>query len=70
MNDRMIRVNGEAEALEREALTDLLTAKGIDPGGRGVAVALNGNVVPRGAWAGTRIAPGDEVEIVQARQGG
>ena len=37
---------------------------------RGVAVALNGTVVPRQAWGDTRLKAGDDVEIVRARQGG
>ena len=37
---------------------------------RGVAVALNGEVVPRGAWAGTQLDEGDRVEVLTAVQGG
>lgn len=38
--------------------------------GRGVAVARNGEVIPRGEWATTRLEPGDEIEIVRPIQGG
>jgi sulfur carrier protein len=38
--------------------------------GRGVAVALEGEVVPRAAWPRTPIADGAHVEIVVAVQGG
>jgi len=65
-----IRVNGADEPLAVETLAELLTDKDIDPGQRGIAVALNGSVVPRAAWPETRLAPGDSVEIVRARQGG
>lgn len=65
-----IRVNGRSEALGAATLAALLKEHGIEPCGRGVAVALNGAVVPRGAWAQTRLQDGDEVEIVQAKQGG
>jgi sulfur carrier protein len=37
---------------------------------RGVAVAVNGTVVPRSSWATTVLAPGDRVEIVTAAAGG
>jgi sulfur carrier protein len=37
---------------------------------RGVAVAINGEVVPRGEWAARRLAEGDSVEILTAAQGG
>jgi sulfur carrier protein len=65
-----IRVNGEDEPLSVATLEALLAAKEIAPGRRGVAVALNGSVVPRAHWAETRLAGGDVVEIVLAKQGG
>jgi sulfur carrier protein len=65
-----IAVNGQAEALDDVTLTALLAQRGIDADGRGVAVALNGAVVPRAAWAQTKLNAGDAVEIVQAKQGG
>jgi sulfur carrier protein len=36
----------------------------------GIAVAVNDIVVPRGAWSGTPVAPGDRVEVLTAVQGG
>jgi sulfur carrier protein len=65
-----IRVNGENEPLETATLEALLAEKAVDTGQRGIAVALNGAVVPRSAWAATALHPGDSVEIVRARQGG
>ena len=40
------------------------------PEGRGVAVALKGEVVPRAQWTETELREGDNVEIVVAVQGG
>lgn len=37
---------------------------------RGVAVAVNGEVVPRAAWPATVLAAGDRVEVLSAAQGG
>jgi sulfur carrier protein len=65
-----IRVNGETEPLATATLAALIEAKAIDTGQRGIAVALNGAVVPRAAWPQTALRPGDSVEIVRARQGG
>jgi sulfur carrier protein len=65
-----IRVNGEAEPLAAATLAALIEAKAIDGSQRGIAVALNGAVVPRAAWPQTALVPGDSVEIVRARQGG
>lgn len=67
----MITVNGERrEAREgtvvAEVVTDLVGA----PGARGVAVAVNGEVVPRASWDTTTVAAGDRVEVLTATQGG
>ncbi len=43
---------------------------GVDPDGRGVAVAIDATVVPRGAWTTTTIPDGARVEVVGAVQGG
>jgi sulfur carrier protein len=65
-----IRVNGASEVLGVATLAALLAEKAVDVAQKGIAVALNGNVVPRAAWAATLLRDGDQVEIVRARQGG
>ncbi|HEY0535761.1 MAG TPA: sulfur carrier protein ThiS [Actinoplanes sp.] len=37
---------------------------------RGVAVAVNGTVVPRSTWTEVALADGDTVEVLTAAQGG
>ena len=70
MSQAEIRVNGESEPLAAATLEALLAEKAVDTGQRGIAVALNGAVVPRAAWPATALNPGDSIEIVRARQGG
>jgi sulfur carrier protein len=70
MTQPQIRVNGEDEPLGAATLDALLAEKAVDTAQRGIAVALNGAVVPRAAWPATPLKPGDNVEIVRARQGG
>jgi sulfur carrier protein len=65
-----IRVNGESEPLAFATLDALLAEKAVDTMQRGIAVALNGSVVPRAAWRDTALKPGDSIEIVRARPGG
>jgi sulfur carrier protein len=64
-----VTVNGTARELASGALVAdavrLVTAASA-----GVAVALNGEVVTRAAWASTPLADGDQVEILTAVQGG
>jgi len=65
-----IRVNGQDEPLLAPTLAALLEEKAVDTGQRGIAVAVNGAIVPRAAWPHTTLQPGDSIEIVRARQGG
>ena len=66
----MITLNGKPRPEAPGALVDLLAAEGVQTGARGIAVALNGEVVPRSAWEATALSPGDRVEIVKVLQGG
>lgn len=70
MAEAVICINGESEPLVAATLQALLDEKAVDTGQRGIAVALNGAVVPRAAWGNTALRPGDSIEIVRARQGG
>jgi len=70
MADALIQVNGTSEPFAAATLEALLAEKAVDTAQRGIAVALNGAVVPRAAWPATPLRPGDSVEIVRTRQGG
>lgn len=65
-----IRINGRAELVDAERLIDLLGTLGIAAPARGLAVAVNGMVMPRSSWSTASLKPGDEVEIVRALAGG
>jgi sulfur carrier protein len=67
---KMLTVNGVSEPLDAPTVAALLAARDIAPDGRGVAVALNGELVRRADWATTALNAGDTVEIVRAMQGG
>lgn len=64
-----ITCNGEPLAVEG-SVADLLRVRLGDPAPPGVAVAVNGEVVPRATWPGVVLADGDAVEVVTAVQGG
>lgn len=64
----MIRVNGSDEPFVEESVADLLVRHNVEP--RGIAVAVDGEVVRRGAWGDTQIHDGAQVEIVTAAAGG
>jgi sulfur carrier protein len=65
-----VTINGEAARIAPVSVAGLLTARGIDPERVRAAVALNGRVVPRRAWADTALTEGDEIEIVAPVGGG
>ena len=65
-----IRVNGRDERLAVVTLAALLEEKAVDTDRRGIAVALNGAIVPRAAWSQTALHPGDSIEIVRVLAGG
>jgi sulfur carrier protein len=67
----VVVVNGERRSVpEGTTVQDVVQLVGDARAGRGVAVAIEGEVVPRGSWSGTRLPEGARVEIVTAVQGG
>lgn len=68
-----LRVLINGEPCELAAGTTLAGALASFPGapqGRGVAAALDGEVVPRGQWPDTKLSDGARIELVVAVQGG
>jgi sulfur carrier protein len=65
----IVTVNGEQRSLPDDSTVATLV-EDLSAPPRGVAVALDGEVVPRGAWAATALREGAEVEVVAAIQGG
>jgi sulfur carrier protein len=64
----VITVNGEPRELTG-TVDDVLDALGIEVR-RGMAVAVDAEVVPRSAWSSTQVGEGARMEIVTAVQGG
>ena len=62
-------LNGEPRELNDGATVDAAVEVAGAPE-RGVAVAVDGEVVPRGQWDRMELREGQRVEIVQAVQGG
>lgn len=65
-----LTLNGRRHPYPGPELMTLLQELDIPPDARGVAVARNGEVVPRAQWATTALQPGDEIDVVGAVQGG
>lgn len=64
-------LNGDPHDLRDGAtVIDAVDASGAPASGAGVAVAVDGEVVPRGRWGEEELADGQHVEVLQAVQGG
>jgi sulfur carrier protein len=67
----VIRVNGAPTAVaEGATVADILRDLDLATDLRGIAVAVDGEVVPRGEWHSARVPAEARVEIVAAVQGG
>jgi len=66
-----VLLNGEsAELADGATVKAALDSLDLPAAGRGVAVAVDAEVVPRGQWERTTLHEGARVEILRAIQGG
>ena len=64
-----VTVNGTtADVADDTTVADLVAER--SGGHDRVAVALNGDVVPRTSWARARLSPGDVLEVLAPTAGG
>jgi sulfur carrier protein len=64
-----VTLNGEPRELPAGA-TVATVVRELGADGRGVAVALDGEVVPRAEWGRTEVREGQQLEVLRAVQGG
>jgi sulfur carrier protein len=67
----MIYLNGNPhDDAGEQTVAKLLRVLDLEPDARGIAVAVDGEVVPRMRWSAVVIPDGARVEILTAMQGG
>lgn len=67
----IVTINGDSREIPSAAtVATVIELLGVGPEARGVAVALNGEVVRRGRWTDTQLPEGALIEVVAAIQGG
>jgi len=67
----IVTVNGELQELAPgSTVATIVASLQIAPDARGVAVALDGEVVARSQWPRAEVRDGSLIEIVSAIQGG
>ena len=66
-----VSVNGASRRLDPGAtVASVIELLDVAPGARGVAVAVDGEVISRSRWEQTELADGARIEVVAAIQGG
>ncbi len=65
-----ITVNGARRSVPDDATVDWLVAELLGRDRTGVAVAVNGTVVPQTTWERQPVSPEDRIEVIMALQGG
>ncbi len=64
-------VNGQDQLVDdASTLLDLLIEMNFKAEQKGIAVAVNAEVIARAMWADMRLCNGDRVDIIHAVQGG
>ncbi len=64
-------INGEPRQLPADAtVASVIAMLDVAPGARGVAVAVDGEVIARSRWTDTHLHEGSMVEVLAAIQGG
>ncbi len=67
-----VTLNGEQRAIASgTTIAELLREMGFDPlNPKGIAVAVNDEVVLKGRWSTSELGPSDRIEVITALQGG
>jgi sulfur carrier protein len=67
----MVILNGRpAELADGATVADAVKEAGVDGQPRGVAAAVDGEVIRRAKWNETKLRPDQAVEVLRAVQGG
>lgn len=67
----LLTVNGQEQSVDdASTLLDLLIEMDFNAEQKGIAVAVNAEVIARAMWSDMRLHNGDRVDIIHAVQGG
>jgi sulfur carrier protein len=67
---RVLLNGSETELADGATVQAALESLDLPAAGRGVAVAVDAEVVPRGQWDATELHDGARIEVLRAIQGG
>lgn len=61
--------NKEVEVVAQEVLHQIVFDQ-VGENSKGIAVAINGQVIPKDSWTQTPVSENDDILIIKATQGG
>ncbi len=65
-----VSLNNQTLEIEAQMMLSNLVFQQVGENQKGIAVAINGQVIPKSAWSETQISENDELLIIKATQGG
>jgi sulfur carrier protein len=65
-----ITLNGATRSVPESSTVASLATALVGPIHDGIAIALNGTVIPPSSWTGLAVRAGDRLEVIMAQQGG
>lgn len=65
-----ISLNNQTVEVEAQMMLSNVVFQHVGENSKGIAVAVNGQVIPKDSWIETRINDKDELLIIKATQGG
>ncbi len=65
-----ITINRKVQTIPEDYSVEQLLSQLVPENTRGIAVAVNQTIVPRGSWSSHKIQSNDDVMIIKATQGG
>ena len=65
-----ISLNNQTIEIEAQQVLSILISKQVGEKQNGIAVAVNGRVVPKTSWTEVTVNENDEILIIKATQGG
>jgi sulfur carrier protein len=65
-----ITINHDLYDIEETCSVEHLLTAVLQSGVRGIAVAVNQNIVPKSSWSQHLLHPGDQIILIKATQGG
>lgn len=65
-----VSVNNQTLEVEAQSMLSDIVFHQLGENSKGIAVAVNGQVIPKDSWSGMAVGENDDILIIKATQGG